>query len=105
MASGRGTVPVENKDPVAVDLPHQDQPLRRNRKGLADQSQVPTDIFLPVAHEESRVEAGKRPLAYPPYAGAEGMGHEIERREGLSLQILDGVSLGKTEHALPLILP
>ena len=72
------TVPVEDKDPVAVDLPHQDQPPRRNRKGLFDQSQVPTDIFLPVAHEESRVEAGEGSRAYPPYAGAEGMGHEIE---------------------------
>src|SRR4030042_754557 len=29
------------------------------------------------------------------------MSHEIQRRDGLGLQVLDGVSLGKTEHALP----
>jgi hypothetical protein len=62
---GRGTVPIEYKDPVAVDLPHQDQPVRRDRKGIGYQSQIPTDIFLPVAHKKTRVEAGERALAYP----------------------------------------
>ena len=78
---GGGPSPSRTQDPVAVDLPHQDQPPVRNRKGLADQGQVPADILLPVAREKSRVEAGKRPRAHPAAAGAEGMGHETQRRD------------------------
>jgi hypothetical protein len=99
--SRRRAVPVEDTDPVAVDLTQQDQPAGRNRKRIGDQRQVPTDIFLPVGHTKTRVEAGERSLTYPSYTGAEGMGHEIQRRDDLGLQILDSASLGKTEHALP----
>ena len=53
-AFGRRPVAVDDADPVAVDLPHQDQPPARDRKGLADEVQVPADILLPVARAKAR---------------------------------------------------
>jgi len=53
----KGTVSVEDADPVAVDLLHQDQPSVRNPKGLHHQGSVPSDILGLVTCAIPEVEA------------------------------------------------
>ena len=100
-AGGGRLVRIDDADPLAVDLSHQDQIPVRDRKGLADDGQVAADIFLPVSHPKARVEAGKRPCAHPAAAGAEGMLHEPQRRDPSGFQILDRSPMCETEHPLP----